>query len=253
MDDTDSFFHSAHWYDLSINWSARLGREIPLLREVFGPPGERGLLDAGCGTGRQTAELARQGYRATGLDADDTMLSIARQHAKESGAAVEFVAGTYDELPDRAPGPFDGIYCLGNALAACADREVTRRAVGNFAAVLRPGGRLFVQVLNFPPMRSERPCVRGPRVVTHDGVEYVSTRVFQFVGDVAEVTNVTHYKQERWRCHSHCGRLYPIAPDEMDAWCGESGLRIDERLAGYDRSPFKPDGLTDLIVVATKR
>ncbi|MEE9293679.1 MAG: methyltransferase domain-containing protein [Phycisphaerae bacterium] len=253
MTDFDGFFHSAAWYDASIDWSARLAREIPLLREIFGPPGELGLLDAGCGTGRQTVELARLGYRMTGLDMDQGMLALGRERAHRSGAAVDYVTGAYDELPNLAPGPFDGIYCVGNALAACASADAALRAVNCFAAALRPGGRLFVQILNFPLMQKETPCIRGPRVVVHSGVEYISTRLFRFTGNTVEVTNVTHYKQGRWHHHAAGGYLYAISPDEMDAWCAPAGLGIDQRLGAYDRTPFDPESSIDLIVIATKQ
>ena len=252
MVQSDAFFQSAEWYDVSINWPARLAREVPLLREVFGPPGELGLLDAGCGTGRHTVELARVGYRMTGLDPDEDMLSLARQHARHSGVLVDHVSGTYEELPDRAPGPFDGVFCLGNALAACASAEAARRAVRQFAAALRRGARLFIQILNFPPMRHESPCVRGPRVVVRDGIEYVSTRVFHFSDDAAEVTNVTLWNDGQWRQRAHRGRLYPITPGQMDAWCAEAGLCVDERLGTYDRAPFDPAASLDLLVIATR-
>ena len=249
----DEFFHSAEWYDSGINWAARLERELPVFREVFGPPGELGLLDAGCGTGRQAAALARLGYRMTGLDADEAMLELARAHASQAGVCVDYRVGTYDVLPDRAAGPYDGVLCVGNALAACASAEGAREAVRNFAEVLAPGGRLFVQILNFPPMRHESPCVRGPRVVVHDGIEYVSTRTFSFAAGLASVTNVTLYKDDRWRFHASGGLLYPISPAEMNAWCAESGLRIDRRLGAYDGTPLEPDGSVDLIIAATKR
>ena len=40
----------AEWYDQSINWDARLQREIPVFVDVFGAPGDGGIIDAGCGT-----------------------------------------------------------------------------------------------------------------------------------------------------------------------------------------------------------
>ncbi|MEU3712065.1 class I SAM-dependent DNA methyltransferase [Streptomyces catenulae] len=41
------------------------------------------VLDAGCGTGRVAAELARHGIEVTGVDADASMLDTARRRAPE--------------------------------------------------------------------------------------------------------------------------------------------------------------------------
>ena len=73
-----SIFESADWYDRGIDWDARLGREIPFLRDVMGPPGQLGLLDAGCGTGRHAVAMAREGYRVVGLDSGQPTTSAAR-------------------------------------------------------------------------------------------------------------------------------------------------------------------------------
>ena len=36
-------------YDASINWTKRIRRERPELKKLFSPPGDRPILDAGCG------------------------------------------------------------------------------------------------------------------------------------------------------------------------------------------------------------
>ena len=62
-----NMFETAEWYDRTVNWDARLRREIPLLCDVFGPPGDGGILDAGCGPGRQAIALADKGYAVTAV------------------------------------------------------------------------------------------------------------------------------------------------------------------------------------------
>ena len=252
-------FDSAAWYDRSINWEARLGRELPVFQEVFGPPGDGGILDAGCGTGHQATGLARAGYTVTGADAAEAMLEIARAQAGEAGAEVPFVCCRYDRLAELFDSRFDGLYCIGNSLAMTGTAAEAETAVRNFAGVLRPGGRMFVQVTNFAGMRREDPCVRGPRVVTADGVEYVSSRCFEFVDDPdvgpqgrCRVINVTHWKDGQWRQQCHAGTLYPIARDELLGWCAAVGLGVIETLGGYDRAAFDEERSLDLIVIAEK-
>ena len=78
---SSAMFDSAEWYDIGVNWSARLEREIPVLCDVMGPPGEFGVLDAGCGTGRQAVAMVQAGYRVTGQDAAEQMLRVASERA----------------------------------------------------------------------------------------------------------------------------------------------------------------------------
>ncbi len=245
-------FLDPSWYDKGINWAARLGREIPVLVDVFGAPGDGGLIDAGCGTGRQTCALAKQGYRMVGADASDEMIAMASSLAKELAVDVAFHVSPYAGMIEKLGGGFDGVYCLGNALAAAGSEEAVREALGQFAKCLRPGGRLFLQVLNFEPMRIELPCVRGPRVSVVDGREYISTRQFHFHDDRAVVTNTTLWHDEGWKQRSHAGRLYPLSLSQLQAWCADAGLRIDDTWGNYQREPFEIDRSVDLIVVATR-
>lgn len=247
-----NLFTSAEWYERTINWAARLAREIPVLVDVFGPPGSGGIIDAGCGTGHQAVALAERGYRVVGSDLSEEMLAIARRTAEGAGATPRFVTAPYAKLHATLGDGFDGLYCLGNALAATGSREGVREAIGQFAACLRTGGRLFVQILNFEPMRATVPCVRGPRVCEVNGVEYISVRQFHFGGEAIQVTNVVIFNDGGWRQHAHSGTLYPITLAEVREWCGEVGLRIDALWGGYERAPFDVERSVDLIVEATR-
>ena len=252
MTDNATMFNDPERYDRGINWDARLKREIPVLTEVFGPPGSGGVLDAGCGPGRQATALAGLGYPITGLDADAAMVEYASGRANDAGVAMNFVHGTYREMTNLVAGGFDGVYCLANSLAAAGERRACQEAVRNFATVLRAGGRLFVQILNFRAMRGETPCVRGPRVAVCDGVEYVSVRHFTFGVDTCRVTNVTTWKDGTWHQQAHGAVLFPVDVDDITQWCGEAGLGIDALYGSYAKEPFHTDRSVDLIVVATK-
>ena len=162
------------------------------------------------------------------------------------------VHARYEALHEATGGGFDGIYCIGNSLAAAGSRAGVMRGVHAFGKCLHPRGRLLIQVLNFGPMRLDTPCVRGPRVSYVDDREYVSFREFHFDADGAQVTNVTLWNDNGWRHRAHSGRLYPVERDELRTWYAEAGLRIDEVWGSYQREPFDPDASVDLIVVATR-
>lgn len=250
---SNPLFGDAERYDLSINWDARLAREIPVLREAFGPAGAGGILDAGCGSCRQAIAVAQAGYTVAAIDASEEMTALARNRVAKAGVNVAVERLKYDELAQRFGRRFDGVYCVGNSLAAAGSREAVRDAVANFARVLRPGGRLFIQVLNFPPMRAHYPCVRGPRVTEHDGVTSVSSRIFFFDGDRCLVTNVTHEKSgSGWQQHARTGVLYPVTSAELTEWCRGERIVVDHLYGSHAREPFDPERSIDLILVGTR-
>lgn len=242
------FFDSARWYAAGINWDARLAREIPVLEDVFGPPGERGLLDAACGPGRQLAAMAKLGYRMTGLDLSPAMLAESEAHLSRCGVASQLVEARFDEVE----GAYDGVYCLGNSLAAAGTVEAVEASVTGLAGAVAPGGRLFVQVLNFEKLRNEKPAVRGPRVRRDGDREYVSARVFTFRDRSVELTNVTFWNDGQWRQSSHSGSLYAVAPEEMRRWLGAAGMTIEGQFGNYAREVFDSERSNDYIVVAVK-
>ncbi|MBN1511584.1 MAG: methyltransferase domain-containing protein, partial [Phycisphaerae bacterium] len=217
-----------------------------------GPPGTLGVLDAGCGTGHQAIAMAQAGYRMTGLDRSEAMLRVASQRAADAGVHIAWSGCAFDALNESVTHRFDGLYCIGNSLAAAGSEAAVRSAIDNFAAVLRPGGRLFIQVLNFAPMRDEHPCVRGPRIVRVEGVEYVSFRLFHVGADESRVTSLTLWNDGQWRHHAKEGRTYPVSPEQMDAWLAAAGLRVDGRHGDYALTPFDAETSVDFIVTAVR-
>ncbi len=114
------------------------------------------VLDAACGTGGHALELARLGCAVAGLDLDGGMIGQARRKAgtarggssMAAGAAV-FLAGDMRRVAELCPGPFDLAYCVGNSLVHLADEGEVGRFLESLRRVLRPGGRLAVQILNY--------------------------------------------------------------------------------------------------------
>jgi SAM-dependent methyltransferase len=107
--------------------------------ELAGTDPPRGrALDAGCGTGFQTALLIRLGYRVHGVDISTGALRVARQrHGAEAAlAAADVTAMPY--VDER----FDVAVCCGSTLNFVEDPA---RALAEIARVLRPGGRLLLE------------------------------------------------------------------------------------------------------------
>ncbi len=73
------------------------GSEQALIQKFF--PKQCSVLDIGCGTGRTTLPLHREGYRVTGIDMTPAMISTAQQIAKDEGLAIEYSLADATQLP----------------------------------------------------------------------------------------------------------------------------------------------------------
>jgi cyclopropane fatty-acyl-phospholipid synthase-like methyltransferase len=126
-------------------------REVDFLEELLGLPRGAEILDLGCGTGRHSIELARRGYRVTGVDLSQGMLDVARQTAPAAGVEVQWVKA--DATTYRAPHPFDAVICLCEGafgLLGTADDPETHDAaiLRTVFAALKPGTRFVLTALN---------------------------------------------------------------------------------------------------------
>lgn len=101
-------------------------------------------LDLGCGRGRETAELARRGWDAVGIDAVPGAIDAAR---RTCGAT--YVVGSVTDLPSAGLGTFDLFLDIGCFQGFDrADRHATGRGVTTLA---NPGATVLM--LAFGPSR----------------------------------------------------------------------------------------------------
>ena len=113
------------------------GRRTVLARAIAGlrlPPSPR-ILDAGCGSGRNMVELARQGT-VTGVELSSTSVSLARDRG-----AGEVIEGSVLEMPFA-----DDSFDLAVSLDVIEHLEDDLGALRELRRVVAPGGSLLVTV-----------------------------------------------------------------------------------------------------------
>src|SRR5262245_14084038 len=103
-------------------------------------------LDAGCGTGFLSFELAERGHRVTGVDFAPAMIAAARRKAAERGVSLRLEEADAEQLPFRR-GSFD-LAISRHLLWTLPHPEA---AIDEWIRVLRPGGRLAIVDGQFDP------------------------------------------------------------------------------------------------------
>lgn len=140
VSDTFSVQWSRYEYGQDHTWSRSLDDRVDGFLAHLGIDSEwlrdKAILDAGCGNGELTNEVAlRFRPRMFGTDISE---SVYRAH-QQFGANVSFFRSNLSDSVLR-PERFDAIYC-GGVLHHTPD---TRHALGQLAPAVKPAGRIYV-------------------------------------------------------------------------------------------------------------
>ena len=221
-------------------------------------PGDRSVLEIGCGTGVVAAALAERiraaGHepRVVGLDVSAAMLEVARSRHP----SLEWVLADMRVLREepRLAGRFDLLVCCFNTFQFMPDEAGLAQAFAAARARVEPDGRLAFDLYqpNLPYLRVARRDSLA-RSVEHQG------RTLQIREDAC-------YDEER--CVLELGwRLVPAdAPDEVLAATGfslrqfpaadvdrllaQAGWRVVERYGDLQRSAFNASSTKQVLVCA---
>jgi ubiquinone/menaquinone biosynthesis C-methylase UbiE len=117
-------------------------QEVDFLTELMELPAGSRILDVGCGAGRHSLELARRGYRPTGIDITPAFIDYARRIARDEHLAAEFSVADAREL--NFTQEFDAAICLcEGAFGLAGSLDNHRKVLRGIYRALKPGG-LFV-------------------------------------------------------------------------------------------------------------
>jgi SAM-dependent methyltransferase len=130
-------------------WEAYSRRMFPYLRKVL----RRYRLQKGriaelaCGTGTLAIALSQQGYQVVGVDRSKAMLQVARDKARQAGAAVTFLHQDIRRL--SLDEPMDLVTCFFDSMNYLLSYGDLVKTFCRVHRALQPGG-LFIFDMNTP-------------------------------------------------------------------------------------------------------
>lgn len=141
------------------------------------------ILDVCCGLGRHAVVLTGLGYDVVGVDRDAGAIATAAKHAPQA----RFVKGDQRTL-DGVDGPFDAVLVLWQSFGYF-DRDENNAVLQRLASVLRPGGRLLLDLYHPGYWREHQGVREEPRggvssITDTVSGDRISSRIEYTGGDV---------------------------------------------------------------------
>lgn len=230
------FFEDRRWKEAPVE----VDRIIPLLSLSPGAS----VLDLCCGPGRHALELARRGYRVTGVDRTAAYLKKAKEKADQEGLTVEFVQ---DDMRDFCrPGSFDGALLMFTSFGYFEDAAENLRVLANVCRSLRDTGSLLIDLMG-KEVLARIHCERDWR--ERDGVLLLEER---------KITNDWSRMENRWIVQQGHKRLeYKVtfclySAAELSKLLKESGFGSVDIYGDLEGAPYD-QAAKRLIAVARKQ
>lgn len=248
-------------YDRFVNWPNRLDYEMPFLTAQIPCEGTgTRVLDAACGTGMHAIALARLGCAVAGADFSAGMIARAVTNARIAGTAVEFaqagfggLRGAFGQSPSF---PFDAVMCLGNSLPHLLNQADLQAALVDFAACLRPGGRLVLQNRNFDAVLAHQERWMDPQAYHVAEREGVFVRFYDYLPDGLIQFNILTLRRAEpsaaWQQEVVSTRLYPLRQGELNEALQQAGFGAIRAYGDMQGAPFDAQTSGNLIITAMR-
>lgn len=227
-------------------------KEVPFLITLFKKYGKvRSVLDVGCGMGRHTYLLSKQGYTCEGVEPHPKMI----EYAKEHYPGVIYKVNNMQNI--KYKNKFDAITCIFSIIVFNKSNEEAIKTFRNFYRALKKGGIVIIETFNsiswlannsFKKHFLDIDRKRNQKTVLNEWINtnnqsYVSNRVYYNLKNGRKIGSFT--KESRM--------FFPL---ELKFFLESAGFKILNMLSAdsLDKMRFKDNVLDKrrLLIVAKK-
>ncbi|MGB2869964.1 MAG: class I SAM-dependent methyltransferase [Bacteroidota bacterium] len=250
LSDVSSFYDAlSAEYDLMTGFDNRFIRERPFFRMFVDRYQISTAVDAGCGTGFHSLLLAQLGVSVTAVDISGEMLAKVAAHAKELSLPVKTIRARFEDLSADLTGLVDAVFSLGNSLAHILSAENLLSVLKNFHAILKPGGALFLQVLNYDRIMKVKERIQNTKQIeSKTFVRFYDYNEGSVVFNILEIDKSKGLPEEKLISVS----LRPVSSKDLIDLLEKSGFRDIQVYGGISLQGFLPEQSQDLVVIAKK-
>ncbi len=228
-------------------------REINFILEQVPLAAGSRILDLACGTGRHTVELAKRGYKVTGLDYSAGFITKAKKAAKLASVEATFLQGDMRSMNYK--NKFDAIVNLFTSFGYFASDLDHGLVLKNIARALKNKGlflidlnnatRLLTYLTSFEQKVGQGPIKLSRTVTLSNGLEV--TTLQQLDVSLMRWKMVRSWQENgEKRSYNTSVRLFTLP--EMKHLMAENDLSIEHVWGDFDSTAYNVDSKRMIIL-----
>ncbi len=154
--------------------------DIPRIVKLFKKKGIKKVLDLGCGSGRHTVYLAKNGFDVYGIDIAPVGIKLTKDWLKQEKLRADLKFGSiYQKLPYE-DNFFDALIAI--QVINHGKIENIRKLIKEMERILKPNGLIFITVMQKTSVRNWRiNSIKREIYCGDDGVSIVKTN-YKIIG-----------------------------------------------------------------------
>lgn len=234
--------------DVHHKWMQATAHEVDVIFQAIQPkPGDT-FLDMGCGSGRHAIEIAKRGFRVTGVDFIEAKIEQAKSLAQDI-ENIRFIVGDCRTL--RLKERFNHAICLYDVIGSFANAVENHQIIQTIYTHLEEGGSFFASVMNLELTKKMAKHV-APILQNPDKLLLLPpSQIMQNTGNIFNPdhflldprTNVVYRKEQfdgRWDLPCELiVRDYRYSEKSLDKTCKKAGFKkIMTRYVGLNQWPI---------------
>ena len=237
-------------YDRMTDFGKRFVAEKPFFNLLVERYRIKSAIDAGAGSGFHSLLLSQLGVAVTAVDVSAKMLSALEEHAADMNVEIASVQSSFQDLSRHVSQKVDALFCLGNTLPHLQGQQELEESLRSFRALLRPGGLLVIQLLNYQRVLAQRQRVLS---VKEEG-DAIYVRFYEYSDPLVRF-NVLKLTRTSggWRSGIRTVSLRPWQSEDLVLSLERVGFQETKLFGAISLEPFVPVTSKDLVILSSMR
>lgn len=208
--------------------------QLSFVKEKLGELKGKQILDIGCATGELAFQLANSDATVIGIDLNEDLLNKAKEN--KIGNYLTFQYGNMLELEaDFQSEQFDAVLCFGNTLVHLDTSELILKMLKAAKAVLKPGGQLLLQILNYDYIVGEQ--VAELPLIETENIKFIRKYKFQDDSSIIKFQTDLEIKVEE-KTVSNETSLLALKSNELKQLLREAGFGNIQLYSNFKQAAF---------------